>query len=99
MGDEGGFAPNISSNEEGLVLITDTIEKCGFSGKVQIGMDVASSEFYCEVRAYIPCTVPTTSLQAGVAEACMATRFTPLPSCLPAFPASPTCSTTRSHAS
>eukprot|EP00955_Chlamydomonas_euryale_P052999 355351-Chlamydomonas_euryale.AAC.6 len=52
VGDEGGFAPNISSNEEGLVLVTDAIEKCGYTGKIKIGMDVASSEFYCEDKTY-----------------------------------------------
>ncbi|KAG1679234.1 hypothetical protein FOA52_009263 [Chlamydomonas sp. UWO 241] len=46
VGDEGGFAPSISSSEEGLVLITDAIAQCGYTGKVQIGMDVASSEFF-----------------------------------------------------
>lgn len=52
VGDEGGFAPNISSNEEGLILVTDAIEKAGYTGKVKIGMDVASSEFFCEDKTY-----------------------------------------------
>lgn len=52
VGDEGGFAPNISSNEEGLILCTDAIEKAGYTGKVKIGMDVASSEFFCEDKTY-----------------------------------------------
>lgn len=52
VGDEGGFAPNISSNEEGLILIVDAIEKAGYTGKVKIGMDVASSEFFCEDKSY-----------------------------------------------
>ncbi len=50
VGDEGGFAPNISSNEEGLHLVNDAIDKAGYTGKVKIGMDVASSEFFTEVR-------------------------------------------------
>lgn len=45
VGDEGGFAPNISSNEEGLNLIQTALEKSGYAGKVKIGMDVAASEF------------------------------------------------------
>jgi hypothetical protein len=49
VGDEGGFAPAISSNEEGLHLVNDAIEKAGYTGKVKIGMDVASSEFFTEV--------------------------------------------------
>ena len=52
VGDEGGFAPNISSNEEGLILVTGAIEKAGYTGKVKIGMDVASSEFFTEDKRY-----------------------------------------------
>ncbi|GBG72746.1 hypothetical protein CBR_g12313 [Chara braunii] len=46
VGDEGGFAPNIQDNKEGLELIKAAIEKAGYTGKVTIGMDVAASEFY-----------------------------------------------------
>ncbi|CAO3683075.1 unnamed protein product [Rhizopus stolonifer] len=46
VGDEGGFAPNIQKNEEGLDLLVQAIEKAGYTGKVKIGMDVAASEFY-----------------------------------------------------
>jgi len=46
VGDEGGFAPNIQSNEEGLELCTLAIEKAGYTGKVKLGMDVAASEFF-----------------------------------------------------
>lgn len=52
VGDEGGFAPNIGSNEEGLNLVNDAIEKAGYTGKVKIGMDVASSEFFTEDKMY-----------------------------------------------
>ena len=45
VGDEGGFAPNIGSNEEGLNLVNQAIEAAGFTGKVKVGMDVAASEF------------------------------------------------------
>jgi len=48
VGDEGGFAPNIQDNMEGLELLKTAIEKAGYTGKVQIGMDVAASEFYAE---------------------------------------------------
>lgn len=48
VGDEGGFAPNIGSNDEGLNLVNAAIEKAGYTGKVKIGMDVASSEFFGE---------------------------------------------------
>jgi enolase len=46
VGDEGGFAPNIQDNMEGLELLKTAIEKAGYTGKVQIGMDVAASEFF-----------------------------------------------------
>ncbi|KAL9933431.1 hypothetical protein V8E36_007607 [Tilletia maclaganii] len=46
VGDEGGFAPNIGGAEEGLELLTESIEKAGYTGKVHISLDVASSEFY-----------------------------------------------------
>ncbi|KAJ1643490.1 phosphopyruvate hydratase [Coemansia erecta] len=46
VGDEGGFAPNIQSSEEGLELLNDAIEKAGYTGKISIGMDSAASEFY-----------------------------------------------------
>ena len=34
VGDEGGFAPNIQDNREGLELLKDAIEKAGYTGKV-----------------------------------------------------------------
>ena len=48
VGDEGGFAPDLSSNEEALKVIVEAIENAGFiAGKdIFIGIDAASSEFY-----------------------------------------------------
>jgi enolase len=48
VGDEGGFAPNLDSNEIALKLIVEAIEKAGFmpGGDVAIGVDCAASEFY-----------------------------------------------------
>lgn len=34
VGDEGGFAPNVQDNREGLVLLMDAIERAGYTGKV-----------------------------------------------------------------
>jgi enolase len=47
LGDEGGFAPNLKSNEEPIEVIMEAIEKAGYvAGKdIVIAMDVASSEF------------------------------------------------------
>ncbi|KAH8814350.1 enolase [Hyaloscypha sp. PMI_1271] len=53
VGDEGGVAPDIQTAEEALELITEAIESAGYTGKVHIAMDVASSEFYKEdVKKY-----------------------------------------------
>lgn len=46
VGDEGGFAPNILNNKDAIDLITDAIEKAGYTGRIDIGMDVAASEFF-----------------------------------------------------
>ena len=46
VGDEGGFAPNIKSNEEALDYIMKAIEQSGYKDKVKLALDVAASEFY-----------------------------------------------------
>merc|ERR1712093_188687 len=48
VGDEGGFAPNVSGAEESLELLMEAIKAAGYEGKVKIALDVASSEFYKE---------------------------------------------------
>merc|ERR1719262_1303266 len=50
VGDEGGFAPNILDNKEGLDLLVEAIEKAGYKGQVKIGMDVAASEFWLDAK-------------------------------------------------
>jgi len=44
IGDEGGFAPPVDATQ-GLELLVAAVDKAGYSGKVQVGLDVASSEF------------------------------------------------------
>ena len=48
VGDEGGFAPNLPSNEAALETILEAIERAGFKAgrDVYLGLDVASSEFF-----------------------------------------------------
>ena len=48
VGDEGGFAPNLSTNEEAIQVIIEAIEKAGYKpgDDVKIALDVAASEFY-----------------------------------------------------
>ncbi|KAG2783408.1 Enolase [Phytophthora cactorum] len=52
VGDEGGFAPNIQSNREGVELLMTAINHAGYDGKIGIGMDVASSEFLTKDGKY-----------------------------------------------
>jgi enolase len=48
VGDEGGFAPDLRSNEEALVVIMDAIKQAGYTpgDEVAIALDAAASEFY-----------------------------------------------------
>ena len=48
IGDEGGFAPNLSSNEEAVTLLIEAIEKAGFTpgDDIAIALDAASTEFF-----------------------------------------------------
>jgi enolase len=48
VGDEGGFAPNLGSNEEAITTIISAIERAGYKPGVDVflGMDVASTEFF-----------------------------------------------------
>ncbi len=48
VGDEGGFAPNLKSNEQAIELVMQAIEMAGYSttDNIAIALDVASSEFY-----------------------------------------------------
>ncbi len=48
VGDEGGFAPPLSLVEEPLNLITEAIDEAGHTGKFQLALDPAASEFYKE---------------------------------------------------
>lgn len=50
VGDEGGFAPNLTSNEEALSTIIKAIERAGYKPgeEIQLAMDVASSELYSD---------------------------------------------------
>jgi enolase len=55
VGDEGGFAPNLGSNEEALGIITQAVEKAGYKlGKdIYLGLDVASSEFFRDGKYHL----------------------------------------------
>jgi len=57
VGDEGGFAPDLKSNEEALVLILEAIEKAGYiAGQdIVLALDCASSEFYKDGKYNLEC--------------------------------------------
>src|SRR5699024_235263 len=55
VGDEGGFAPNLSSNEEALTTIMTAIETAGYrpGDDVVLAMDIASTEFYRDGKYHL----------------------------------------------
>ena len=56
VGDEGGFAPNLGSNQEAIVVVIEAIEKAGFrpGDDLLIALDAAASEFYnAESNQYV----------------------------------------------
>mgnify|MGYP001406941329 CR=1 FL=1 len=55
VGDEGGFAPNLGSNEEALQTIIAAIEKAGYKPGVDVflGLDVASTEFFKDGKYHL----------------------------------------------
>lgn len=54
VGDEGGFAPNLESDEAAIEFILQAIEKAGYSGQIKIALDVASSEWYKDGKYTLP---------------------------------------------
>jgi enolase len=52
IGDEGGFAPDLGSNEEALALLVEAVERAGFvpGEEIALAMDVASTEFFSDGR-------------------------------------------------
>jgi enolase len=55
VGDEGGFAPDLKSNEEAIQVILEAIEKAGYKAgeDIMIAMDAASSELYKDSQYYL----------------------------------------------
>lgn len=64
VGDEGGFAPNILNNKDALQLIMDAIAKAGYSGKIEIGMDIAASEFHKDKKYDLDFKNPNSDVSA-----------------------------------
>ena len=53
VGDEGGYAPTIGTTREALDAMMDAITKAGYKGKIKLGMDAASSEFFKNGKYHI----------------------------------------------
>ena len=55
VGDEGGFAPDLNSDEEAIECILDAIEQAGYNtDTIKIALDAASSEWYKDGKYYLP---------------------------------------------
>ncbi|MDO4608425.1 MAG: phosphopyruvate hydratase [Clostridia bacterium] len=54
VGDEGGFAPNLDSDEQAIQLILQAVDKAGYGGKIKLALDVASSEWYKDGNYKMP---------------------------------------------
>ena len=55
VGDEGGFAPNLKSNEEPIAVIMEAISKAGYKAgeQISIALDVAASELINDAGKYV----------------------------------------------
>lgn len=53
VGDEGGFAPHLSTNAEAIDVILEAVDAAGHTGKIEIALDVAASEFYEDGKGYL----------------------------------------------
>ena len=54
VGDEGGFAPNLDSDEAAIELILQAVQRAGYSGKIKLALDVASSEWWSDGKYTLP---------------------------------------------
>ncbi len=70
IGDEGGFAPNLESNEAAVTLLVEAIERAGFrpGDDVAIALDTASSEFYRDGKYVLASENRSLSSEEMVAE-------------------------------
>lgn len=54
VGDEGGFAPSLDSDEAAIELILQAVDNAGYNGQIKIALDVASSEWYKDGKYTLP---------------------------------------------
>merc|ERR1711916_69010 len=75
VGDEGGFAPNIQDNKEALELLTTAIEQAGYTGRISIGTDIASSEFFKDGKYDLDFKNPESDPEAWLTGEQLATMY------------------------
>ena len=80
VGDEGGFAPDMASNEEALGLLLQAIEQAGYTpgDQISLALDVAASEFYdADARRYVLASEGATLSSEALVEryAALAARY------------------------
>ncbi|THD20548.1 Enolase [Fasciola hepatica] len=83
VGDEGGFAPSIQDNLEGLELLRTAIDKAGYTGKVKIAMDCAASEFYKEGKYDLDFKNPKSQASSWITSDAMADVYKKMMSTYP----------------
>lgn len=54
VGDEGGYAPSLESDEQAIELILDAVKAAGYDGQIKIALDAASSEWYNNGKYTLP---------------------------------------------
>ncbi|KAI3918450.1 hypothetical protein MKX01_041770 [Papaver californicum] len=78
VGEDGGFAPNISSFTEGLDLVKEAIERAGYSERIKIAMDVAATDFCIGTKYDLDYKSPNKSGQNFKTAEDMAVMYTEL---------------------
>ena len=63
VGDEGGFAPNLESDEAAIEAVLEAIDKAGYSGKVKLALDAAGSEWVQGNRYRLPSGARSSTLR------------------------------------
>ena len=74
VGDEGGFAPKLSTHVEALEVLAKSIADAGYAGKVRLALDAAASEFYKDGR-YVLENKPRTAAELGEVYAAWSAKY------------------------
>jgi len=74
VGDEGGFAPKLSSHGEALEVLSKSIAEAGYAGKVRLSLDAAASEFFKDGK-YILEKKPRSSAELGEVYAAWSAKY------------------------